>query len=210
MIVVPGGAFRALAWDLDGIETARWLVRHGVTTFVLKYRVRPPKSEPADKTFEDFALRTRPAQAIALADAEQALHYVRAQGTQYGVAPNKVGMIGFSAGAMTVMNAALAKDPADRPNVAVSGSGALLSSDAPAKDAPPLFIVQAQDDPQVAPAKAIEMFRRWTDAGLPAELHIYEKGGHGFGFRQHHLPVDGWPDALQAWLTARGFVSPKR
>ena len=207
MIVVPGGAFRALPWDLDGLETARWLTAHGITALVLKYRVRPPPADgPPDNSFDDFARRTAPARATAVADAEQALRLVRSHSAQFGIDPHKVGMIGFSAGAMATMDAAVAADPSLRPDFAVVLYGALLSDRAPPKNAPPLFIAAAQDDPEAPPMKSVEIMQGWTRAGLPAELHLYEKGGHGFGFRTHHLPVDHWPDALEAWLSARNYV----
>lgn len=206
MIVVPGGAFRALPWDLDGLETARWLTARGITAFVLKYRVRPPEHAPADRTFADFERRTQPARALAVADAEQAVRLVRSHARQYGIAPHRVGMVGFSAGAMTTMDVALSRDPGVRPDFAVSAYGAILTSATPAPGAPPLFIVAAQDDPELSATRSLEIFHRWTDAGLPAELHIYEKGGHAFGFRAHHLPVDQWPEALHAWLTTHGYL----
>jgi acetyl esterase/lipase len=206
MVVVPGGAFRALPWDLDGIETAKWLTDRGITAFVLKYRVRPPVTAPDDKTFDDFVRRTQPARDIAVADAEQAIRLIRSHAKQYGVMPHRIGMIGFSAGAMTTMSVAAAKDASTRPDFAVSLYGAILSSERPSAGAPPLFIVAAQDDPELSPTKSVGIFNRWTAAGLPAELHVYEKGGHGFAFRTHHVPSDRWPAALQAWLSSHGYL----
>jgi len=209
MIVVPGGAFRALPWDLDGIETARWLTAHGVTAFVLKYRVRPPSSDaPTDRTFDDFARRTEPARAIAVADAEQAVRLIRAHAKQYGISPHKIGMIGFSAGGMITIDVALDPDESSRPDFAASLYGALLARKAPAKDSPALFIAAAQDDPELSPEKSVQIFDTWTKAGLPAELHVYEHGGHGFGFRSHHTSSDQWPAAFQAWLSAHGLLKP--
>ncbi len=119
-------------------------------------------------------------------------------------------MIGFSAGAMTTLEAAFSSDPAARPDFVVSAYGALVTETAPHPGGPPLFIVTAQDDPQVPPVKAVEMFSRWNTAKVPAELHLYEKGGHGFGMRKHDHPSDGWPTALQAWLVSRGFIPNNR
>jgi acetyl esterase/lipase len=212
IIIVPGGAFRALPWDLDGTEPARWLTQRGITAFVLKYRVRPPDpSAPAgDGSFDGFARATANAREIAVADAEQAMRLVRANARRFGAAPDRIGMIGFSAGAMTTMLVAMAPDPAVRPNFAAALYGALLSADEPPRDAPPVFVVAAQDDPQVPPARAIEIFQRWNNAGLPAEVHIYETGGHGFAFRPGHQPVHSWPVAFEAWLSARGLMAGAR
>jgi acetyl esterase/lipase len=210
MLVLPGGAFRALAWDLDGTEVAQWLAARGVTAFVLRYRVRPPgPSAPSGpETLDAFLLRTRAAREIAVADAQQALRLIRLNAASYGIKPDRVGAIGASAGAMTVIDLALAPDPSARPDFAVAGSGAAPPEAGPATGAPPLFIVAAQDDPQVPVARSTDLFDRWTRAGRPAELHLYEKGGHGFGLRHRGQPADLWPQALEAWLASRGLATP--
>jgi acetyl esterase/lipase len=209
MVVAPGGAFRALAWDMEGTEVAQWLSSRGIAAFVLKYRVRPPTGESAGKleTFDEWALKTKDAREVAVADGQQALRFIRANARKYGVAPNRVGMIGFSAGAMTTMGAALTDDAAARPDFAVPVYGAMITSQAPKSDSPPLFIVAAQDDPQVPSAKSVEIYERWSRAQRPAELHLFEKGGHGFGMRKRALPADKWPAALEAWLLSRGFLT---
>ena len=207
MIVLPGGSFRALAWDVDGLETARWLASKGITAFVLKYRVRPPGSgESFGDSLDDFAVATRSRRALAVADAEQAIRLVRSHARQYAVARNRVGIIGFSAGAMATFEVALAKEASARPDFAAIMYGAALTPEVPSAGAPPLFIGAAQDDPQLPAINSAKIFERWTAAGLPAELHIYEKGGHGFGFRRHHLPVDNWPTSFEAWLRANGYL----
>ncbi len=210
MVVLPGGSFRALAWDVDGLETAQWLAGQGITAFVLKYRVRPPQpGESFGESLEDFSRATRARRSIVVADAEQAIHLIRSHARQYAVAPNRVGIIGFSAGGMAAVEVALAKDPNVRPDFAVPMYGAALTGDQPGPEAPPLFIAAAQDDPQLPSFNSIEIFERWTKARRPAELHIYEKGGHGFGFRRHHLPADQWPSAFRTWLESNGYLSRK-
>lgn len=208
MVVVPGGSFRALAWDLDGTETAQWLAGRGITAFVLKYRVRPPgDSAPSGpETFDSFLMRTKSSRAIAVADARQALRLVRRRAAAYGLRADRVGMIGFSAGAITTLAVASGGAGEPRPDFAAALYGAIPPEAGPAADSPPLFVAAAQDDPQVPPAKSTEAFERWTRAGRPAELHLYEKGGHGFGFRRHGLPADSWPAALEAWLASHGFA----
>jgi acetyl esterase/lipase len=207
MVVVPGGAFRALPWDLDGLETARWLTERGITAFILKYRVRPPGADAAaDRSFDDFTRRTEAARAVAVSDAEQAMRLVRSRAKQFGIAPDRVGMIGFSAGAMATVIAADSRDASVRPNFAVSLYGAMLKTSGPSAGAAPLFIVAAQDDREAPPVRSADMFARWTGAGLPAELHVYERGGHGFAFRPHELPADRWTEAFEAWLAARGYI----
>ena len=210
MLVLPGGAFRALAWDLEGTEVGQWLARRGITAFVLKYRVRSPTDArpPAAESFEGFLHRTKPAREVALADAQQALRQIRADAKKYGVAADRVGMIGFSAGAITTMDAVVAAGPEARPDFAAPIYGAIPAGRTPPAGAPPLFIVAAQDDPQVPPGKSLEIFQLWSSAQLPAELHLYEKGGHGFGMRLRNLPLDNWPAALERWLVSRGLAIP--
>jgi acetyl esterase/lipase len=204
MIVAPGGAFRALAWDLEGTEVARWLVERGITAFVLKYRVRPPlPNEKADERFEA-------ARAIAIQDAQQALHLIRESAGRYGVATDRIGVIGFSAGAVTAMGLALSTDASARPDFAVSAYGGIPAGRGPVPGGPPVFIVAARDDPQVSSAESVNIYQKWAEAKLPVELHLYEKGGHGFGMRTRNLPIDGWPKALESWLLNRGYIVARR
>jgi len=211
VVLLPGGSFRALAWDLDGTEVARWLAERGITAFILKYRVRPPtdQAQGGPESFDDFVRRTEPARQIATADARQALRLIRGNAGKYGIDAGRVGMIGFSAGAITVMGVALAPEAEARPDFAASLYGAMPTEQVPAAGAPPLFVAAAQDDPQVPWRKSVEIYERWSKAGLAAEIHLFEKGGHGFGMRAHDLPADKWPLALEAWLSSRGLLSGK-
>jgi acetyl esterase/lipase len=207
MVILPGGSFRALAWDVDGLETAQWLAGRGITAFVLKYRVRPPVAgETFGESLEDFARATQTRRAIAVADAAQAIRFIRLHARRYALVPAKVGVIGFSAGAMATVEIALSKDAAVRPDFAVAMYGAALTPELPNSLAPPLFIAAAQDDQQLPAQNSVALFQRWTKAGRPAELHLYEKGGHGFGFRRHLASSDAWPAAFQAWLVSHGFL----
>jgi acetyl esterase/lipase len=209
MVVLPGGSFRALAWDVDGLETAQWLASTGITAFVLKYRVRPPQEgETFGRTLQDFATATRTRRAIAVADAKQAIRLVRSRAQQYGIDQKRVGVIGFSAGAMASVDVALGKLDDGRPDFAVLMYGAALTDELPGKNSPALFIGAAQDDPQLPASNSTEIFQRWTKAGAGAELHIFERGGHGFGFRRHGSTSDAWPTALRTWLTMHGLMQP--
>lgn len=203
MLIAPGGAFRALVWDMNGTEVAQWLVDRGITAVVIKYRVRPPQQSPGTSGQGAFEA----ARDIAVADARQALSLVRKNAKAYGLSPDRVGMIGFSAGAVTVMQLALSPDAAARPDFAVAAYGGIPADAVPTAAAPPLFIVAAQDDPQVPSRESMEIYRKWTEAKRPAELHLYEKGGHGFSMRAGKRPVDKWPEALEAWLLDRGMIS---
>lgn len=216
MIVAPGGAFGALAWDLEGTEVARWLADRGVTAFVLKYRVKGadpamlPRiqalfAKPGPDTFEQLAEILEPRRQIAVADAQQAVRTVRANAAKYGVSPDRIGMMGFSAGAMTTMGVVMESDAASRPNFAAPIYGATRKGRAP-KDAPPLFIVHAEDDTTVPAGKSLEIFQAWHAAKRPAELHVYPTGGHGFGLGKPNTATTAWPQAFEAWLRAQKAV----
>jgi len=201
VIVAPGGALHFLAIDHEGTAVAEFLRDAGYAAFVLKYRVVPT---PVDD--EAFGLALRDAfmngleeigqryLPLAVADAARAVEMVRAEG--YG----HVSMIGFSAGGRVVADAVFAHGPA-RPDAA--GIVYLPSWDAPRVDptAPPLFVLAAADDP-LGVTGSFDLYRSWAEAKVPVELHLFEKGSHGFGFRVHDtdLPVRRWPDLFLAWL----------
>ncbi len=212
VIVCPGGGFQFLSWEAEGMEVARWLATRGITAGVLKYRVRMTNEvrasgSPDTRTFEE---RLRAAEAkinLARADAVQAIRHLRANVTKYGIARDRVGLMGFSAGAMTTLSVVLKAEAEDRPDFAAAIYGAMEEVPVP-QDAPPLFIVHTQADALVPAAQATKMFHAWTAAGRPAELHLYQAGAHGFGMRRTGLPVDGWTDAFEKWLRAGQWLDP--
>jgi acetyl esterase/lipase len=214
MIVLPGGGFQRLAMEHEGYDVAKWLAEQGVTAFVLKYRVRPIPGfginvdlSKNPGRFAEFARTFEVGRGPAIADAIQAMRYVRSHATSYAIATDRVGMIGFSAGAITTLGVILNGTPADRPNFAAPIYGAMIETKAPPADAPPIFLAVAQDDPSVPAVQSLLTYNRWTEAGLPAELHVYERGGHGFGMRKLDAPVDHWTEAFAAWLASHGWVA---
>ncbi len=207
VVVFPGGGYRILAIDLEGTEVCDWLNSAGITCVLVKYRV--PNSGPYPKS------------PAALQDAQRALGMVRSHAAEWHIDPHKVGVLGFSAGAH--LSAALSThfdqrlyepmDAADklscRPDFAVIVyPGYLAVSEqnyAPNRDiqvtgqTPPSFIVQAEDDP-VHVENAVVYFLALKNAKVPAELHIYSEGGHGYGLRRTALPVTTWPVSVETWL----------
>lgn len=207
VVVLPGGAFGALAWDLEGTEIARWLADRGITAFVLKYRVRPhqfPAGEAPPSDYEGLIRAFQPAWRIAVQDGQQAVRLIRERASEFGVAANRVGMIGFSAGAATTMGVVMGSDKTSRPDFAATIYGMLMDDSPVPADAPPLFIAATQEDATVPAAQSTRIFGMWSEARRPAELHIYSKGAHGFGMRPKGAPVDHWPEALEAWLISQG------
>ena len=222
MIVLPGGGWGALAWDLEGTEIAQWLIERGITAFVLKYRVQDGDAALMSKMvelmgkpstpdrFDEFMKLLEPRRRIAIDDGMQAMRVVRSGAQKYGVAADRIGMMGFSAGAMTTVSVALEGDAATRPNFVAPIYGANASEQAPTKDAPPLFMAVAADDKLTAASESIEMLEAWQSAGVPAELHVYENGGHGFGRGKPNTATAKWTDAFDAWLTLHGLTSSQR
>jgi acetyl esterase/lipase len=201
MLVVPGGAFVALAMDRGGDDAARWLADRGIAAFVLKYRTVEKRGQgiPQDLDQDNAA-------SYGTADAVQALKDIRARAPGWRIDPQRIGAIGFSAGAMVVANALLQKDPADRPDFAALMYGAPFGKPpvVPA-NLPPVFMAWAADD-SLAPY----MSHFATDlkaAGDPLEQRIYASGGHGFSVAPRGLPSDRWTDDFWTWLTSLGFAT---
>ena len=207
VVVFPGGGYSILAIDLEGTEVCDWLTSSGITCVLVKYRV--PNSGPYPKS------------SAALQDAQRAVGIVRQHATEWHIDPNKVGVLGFSAGAH--LSAALSThfeqrlyDPIDaadklscRPDFAVivyPGYLALAEQNFapnpeinPTVKTPPTFIVQAADDP-VHIENSTVYFLALKNAKVPTELHIYAEGGHGYGLRRTALPVTTWPQTVEIWL----------
>jgi acetyl esterase/lipase len=214
VVVFPGGGYHILAIDLEGTEVCDWLNSSGVACVLLKYRV--PDSGQYPKS------------SAALQDAQRAVGLVREHAAEWGIDPKRVGVLGFSAGGH--LAAALSThfdkriyDPVDaadqlscRPDFAVVIYPGYLALDKqnmapnpeinPTADTPPTFIVQAEDDP-VHVENATNYFLALKNAKVPAELHIYADGGHGYGLRRTSLPVTAWPLLVEKWLHTINVLS---
>ena len=201
VIIAPGGAFVALATSLEGTELARWLQQRGVAAFLLKYRTVEKKTDGIPQMDMDTAGR------YGIADGIQALKVVRAHAPALGLDRNRIGMIGFSAGAMVTSAAMLQRDPVYRPSFAALIYGAPFGK-MPAIPAglPPVFMAWAKDDP-VALAPVVKFHDALVAAHEPPETHVYTKGGHGFGMKKQGTDSHHWIDDYELWLRARGVMS---
>jgi dienelactone hydrolase len=201
VIIAPGGAFVALAISLEATDVARRLQEKGIAAFVLKYRVPEKRGEgiPANMDMDEVG-------KYGIADGIQSLKVVRQRATEWGINPNKVGFIGFSAGAMVTSSALLQKDAAARPNFAAMIYGAPFGKmpDIPAK-LPPMFMAWAQDD-EVALKPIIKFHDVLKFAGHKPEVHIFSAGGHGFGMKKQGTSSDHWLDTFYYWLEVQGFT----
>lgn len=208
VILVPGGGFQFLAMDNEGYGVAKRLAPLGVRVFILKYRTTPlPDSFDGFKaalaaTFqrgEGGEERARQA-PYAIADAQAAVRAVRAHAREWGVDPRRVGILGFSAGAMTVLGALQADAPDARPDFAGMIYGPTQSSVVP-PNAPPLFAALAADD-RFFRSQDLSLIQNWRASGASVEFHLYSAGGHGFASQPHGTTSDAWFDQYALWLKA--------
>jgi acetyl esterase/lipase len=200
VVIAPGGAFVALALSLEGGDVARWLQQRGIAAFVLKYRTVEKRQDGIPAMDMDTAGR------YGIADGLQALRVVRRRAAEWGIAADRVGILGFSAGAMVASGTLLQPDAGARPSFAALMYGAPFGV-MPAIPAalPPLFLAWAQDD-AVARAPVVRFHDALVAAGARPEVHVYSAGGHGFGMRHQGTSSDHWVDALYAWLDAQGYT----
>jgi acetyl esterase/lipase len=217
VVVFPGGGYRILAWDLEGTEVCQWLNSLGMGCALLKYRV--PDSGPFPQHTE------------ALADAQRGVRLVRAHAAEWGLDPKRVGVLGFSAGGHLV--AALGAhsadalyapvDDADKQSAApdfsvliypgylnAPGDLTRVSPDVrPNAHTPTSFLVQAEDDP-VHVENVLVYYAALKAAKIPAEMHVYAQGGHGYGLRPTSLPITHWPELAATWFHTIGVLPSGR
>jgi acetyl esterase/lipase len=199
IIIAPGGGFVALAISQERDGLAPWLQRRGIAAFVLKYRTVEKRQPGIPAMDMDTAGR------YGIADAIQALKVVREHAREWRVSPSRLGIIGFSAGAMVASATAL-QDSAPRPSFAAMIYGAPFGAmPRIPHNLPPLFLAWAQDDPLVPGA-----MKRFRDALVAAgdrpEVHVYSAGGHGFGMKKQNTASDHWLEDFYHWLAAQGLT----
>lgn len=215
VIVAPGGGYSILAIEHEGTQVCDWLVQQGVTAVLLKYRV--PKRDPANPSKEP------------LQDAQRAMGIVRHRATEWGIKPDRIGFLGFSAGGhLTVMATLHANertytvDPAldvddATPNFSIPVYPAYLVSkedtftllpEVKVTDkSPPICLIHAHDDKGVTSASGSALlYLEYKKLNLPAELHIYAKGGHGFGMKKSGLPAAEWLVRVAEWMKSMGWM----
>jgi acetyl esterase/lipase len=216
VVVFPGGGYNCLAIDLEGTEICDWLTSRGITAVLLKYRVPTRGSGAYAESLP------------ALEDAQRTVGLVRFRAGEWHVDPHRIGVIGFSAGGhlVTAMSthfdrrAYPAVDAADkescRPDFAMAlypghlwkddGNFELNPNVPVTSNAPPTFIVQAENDPVDNVNHSLVYFIALKNAGVPAELHLYAQGGHAFGLRRTRFPITEWPQLAETWLRTIGMI----
>ncbi|WP_246205081.1 alpha/beta hydrolase [Altericroceibacterium indicum] len=218
VVVAPGGGFQTLSMENEGWDVARALAAKGVAAFVLKYRLNQTPQEL--NAFQEASARRmapnsgqkRPSAeemmanlAPQIADAETAFALIRKNAGKWNVNPDRIGMVGFSAGAMLTMVTTLTSEHA-KPAFIGTIYGSLMPVDVPA-DAPPLFVALAADDPLFG-SSGFGLIDSWRAAKRPVEFHLYEQGGHGFGMYQKTTTSTGWFDEFTLWMAMHGLLKP--
>lgn len=211
IVICPGGGFRILAWNKEGLEVAEWFNSIGVTAFVLKYRT------PTGDRKESWLA---PAQ-----DAQRAIRVVRGRAAEWGLSPDRIGLLGFSAGGSAAANAAIKSesklyDGTDKldqiscrpdfvtlvyPAYLVNAQGELKPDLVVSRETPPMFLAHAFND-GVTCENSLQLFLALKKAGVASDLHIYSAGGHGFGLRASDQVASTWPKRCEDWLRSRGLL----
>lgn len=209
VLVVPGGGFLFVAVENEGLPVARRLADAGHAAFVLVYRTRPTIADDdafergLPRAWERLAAQVRmdadiEAYAPAADDTRTAMRWLRAHAADEGFDPRRIGLLGFSAGARCARALVEQAEPAEMPDSLALVYGGFART-APRHPVPPLFLAQAADDP-LFDSRRLDILDDWRRAGQRAELHLYERGGHGFGLRPQGSTSDQWFDAYRAWL----------
>jgi dienelactone hydrolase len=209
VIIAPGGAFHYLVYDLEGTAVAKKLNEKGITAFVLKYRLvhEDPAHPYYNKMMETKNLKmldsvSAPVIKLALQDALTAMKYVRQHAAEYKIDSDKIGFMGSSAGGTIAMSFAYNALEESRPNFVsvLYCANDIIGSKVPSVRTP-IFIACARDDEYGFAANSVEIYSKWLEANQPVELHIYERGGHGFIMKKQNLPCDAWIERFTDWLS---------
>jgi acetyl esterase/lipase len=217
IVICPGGGFVVLSINREGFDEASWLAQRGVTVFVLKYRLihsltnDPVKEMLANQRNPEWEQKVNALIPLCVADGRAAVAYVRQHAAEYRISPNRIGILGFSAGGTVAGSSAYQYTSENKPDFV----GLLYPYLPPSlqseirSDAPPLFLCAASDDQLGLAPHSVDLYTKWTGSKHSAEMHLYAHGGHGFGSRVQHLPVDGWIDRYGDWLDAQGLMKAK-
>jgi len=216
VIVCPGGGFYILGIKNEGTKVADYLTKKGVTVFLLKYRTgqsmtdNPGEELTANMHKNDFDEKIKPLIPYSVADGHEAIKYVRAHAAEYGIAPNRIGIIGFSAGGTVAACSAFNYNADDRPDFVAPIYSYIPSylQGTIADDAPPMFLAAASDDQLGLVAHSVDLYSKWLASKHQVELHLYTKGGHGFGMGTQSIPTDTWIDRYVDWLGFLGLLKP--
>lgn len=219
VIIAPGGGLYALSIESEGTAVAKWLNKKGITAFVLKYRLVPTGEDGVKEISEEGATnpqrigeRVAPVMPLSIADGLSAITYVRSNASSLKLDPSKIGFMGFSAGGAVTMGVTYNYGEANRPDfiVPVYPWTTVLPVQPAPKNAPPMLVICASDDPLGLASGSVELYSSWLKIQKPVGLHMYAKGGHGFGMKKQGLPSDDWIQLFYDWAVAENIVTPSK
>ena len=219
IIVAPGGGFHVLGFENEASDIAKWLNSKGIAAFVLHYRLVHCKTDdpfkemqPLMEDFKKFDKKIDTVVKFAIADGLKAVEYVRNHAEEYNISSTRIGMMGFSAGGTVTMGTVFKANAMNRPNFAAVFYPYMniLKNETVPNDAPPLFICAASDDKLGLASHSSNLYNSWLAAKKEVELHMYEKGNHGFASFQQGLPVDTWKDRFTDWMDSHGWLWPDK
>ncbi len=217
VIIAPGGGMYALSIRYEGRDVAKWLNSKGITAFILKYRLMPT-GEDASRDFAEIIKSnnkkrvesTKKLMPYATEDGLNAISYVREHAKALGVASNKIGFMGFSAGGCVLFGVVNSCTESNKPNFLVPiYPGTDLIDPKPNQFTPPTLFITAADDEAIDPTLITSFFDKWHRAGIKTSLHLYDTGGHGFGTWKKELPVSNWLDRFYEWVTSKEIFETK-
>lgn len=215
VIIAPGGGLYALSINSEGRDVAKWLNKKGITAFVLKYRL-VPTGEDGVQEISDIGVNNpaklgetvSPVLPLAIADGLAAITYVREHATDYKIDSNKLGFMGFSAGGAVTMGVTFNYSESTRPNfiVPVYPWMTVLGDYQVPQDAPKMLVICATDDPLGLAAPSIDLYSSWHQQNKSTGIHMFSKGGHGFGMKKQGLASDNWISRFYEWALTEGFT----
>lgn len=215
VVVAPGGGLYAHSIDSEGIDVAKWLNRKGITALVLKYRLFPTQEdatkEISQTTHNLLKSNVQKILPWAIDDALAAIDFTRKNAKDLGVSIDKIGLMGFSAGGLVTMGATFNCTTENCPDFIVPVYPWMIMMDGyeVPENAPPMLVICAADDPLKLAEPSVDLYSDWRKKDKKAELHIYSKGGHGFGMKTQNLPSDNWIERFYDWALAEQLVTTK-
>ena len=219
IIIAPGGGFHMLSITSEGYDVAKWLAAKGVTAFVLKYRLVHCVTDDPIKEFisrqndqRAFEKVVKSIVPLEVEDGLTSVEFVRKHAVEYHLNPERIGFIGFSAGGTVTMSIIFHGKAGSRPNFIApiyAYFPSEMAGNVPSEKIP-AFIVAASDDQVGLVPHSIAIYVKWMEAKQSTELHLYVKGGHGFGMKKQNIPTDGWIDRFGEWLQVEGLMMPAK
>jgi acetyl esterase/lipase len=216
VIVAPGGGLYGLSINSEGRDVAKWLNKRGITAFVLKYRLVPTGEDGVKEITEEgntnpakIGERVAPVLPLSIADGLAAITYVRSNAKNMQLDPNKIGFMGFSAGGAVTMGVTFNYTLSNRPNfiVPVYPWMTVLGTYTVPQDAPPMLVICASDDPLGLAKPSAALYTAWLTDGKNVGMHMYSKGGHGFGMKTQNLASDNWISQFYQWALTEGITT---